>query len=72
MKVIYEFNPDDYDSNDSNTLKLCQNSYKMYSALTDIQEYIRKLNKGWLDNDIEQIKDNISDFISESGIYDLQ
>jgi len=72
MKVKYEFDLDDMDKNDKYELELIQRAHAMHSALSDIREYIRQLNKGWMEDDKGQILDSISDYIEESRIYEIE
>ena len=47
MKVTYEFNPNDEDSNDEYELKLIQSAHAMCSALQDLDNIRRDLYKGY-------------------------
>jgi len=71
MKIIYEFNPYNYDGNDRFELSLVQHGYKMYQSLNDIKEHIKQYNKGYLEDDIDKILDAISEFIVDSGVYEI-
>jgi len=72
MKVTYEFEPDDMDKNDKFELQMCQNAHHMYAALSDIREYIRQLNKGWIEDDSEKMIDVISEYIYESKVGEIE
>jgi hypothetical protein len=45
MKVKYEFEPDDYDSDDRDNIKIFQQADKSYWALWEMREYLMKKHK---------------------------
>jgi len=84
MKVIYEFYPDEENNDDRTKLKLFQNVDNMYSALTELDNIRRNLNKGYkyyLENEAEETKyskinvdlllDDLNEVISEANVWDI-
>jgi hypothetical protein len=67
MKVIYEFNIND-EENDNSDLKFFQIARDMYLSLYDIREYMFNLRKNWNDFSKEEIIDTIFDFVDQSNI----
>lgn len=54
-KVIYEFNEDE----ESRDIDLINARYKMINALNELQDFRRKLYKGWLsEEEMINVKDN--------------
>ena len=87
MKVIYEFNPDDEDTNDEFELSLLQIASSMNSALYKLDNIRRNLDKGYVyydpkddgdeDDkyariDIERLIDDLSGVMQDSKIYDIE
>lgn len=71
MKVTYEFNCQ-IDSDDVYELKTFEKAKQMYSALTDIEEYLRSIRKGWVEDSADQMEEKISSMISDSGIHEIE
>ena len=87
MKVIYEFEPDPEKNMDQYKLELMQFAEDMYSSLSDIDNLVRNLRKGYVyyppeseeelkDDkyaliDIDKLIDDLSDILSESKYYDF-
>lgn len=73
MKVTYVFDIGwEEENNDRYDLKIFQLSSQMYSALSDISDYMRELRKGWCKDNVEQIEEKISDIILGSNIGDIE
>jgi len=69
MKIIYEFDTSDSDSIDER--KLFENAASMHSALWDIREYIRTIEKGYCEDDKEKIVEKLYNFIWESKMDEI-
>lgn len=73
MKVTYEFKWEaGDDSNDEWELKIYQKAHQMFSALSDISDYLREWRKGWNEDDAEKMEDRISEIIIESNIGEIE
>jgi len=68
MKVRYEFK----EPEERSERQLFEISSDMFSALWDIQAYIRELNKGWKEDDREKIIDTIEDLLYNSKINEIE
>ena len=68
MKVIYEFK----DPEEKNERQLFEISGDMFSALWDMQNYLRELKKGWKEDDKEKIIDTIEDLLYNSKICEIE
>lgn len=68
MKVIYEFD----EREDRNERNLFENSKKMYEALTEIENYLRVIRRGYMEESIENIIENISEQIDDSRIREIE
>ena len=71
MKVTYEFDVN-YESDDELNYQIFQRANKMYSALSEISDYLRTIRKGWCEDNIETMEDKLSDWVVESGIHELE
>lgn len=71
MKVTYEFE-NDYESDDFYHLKIFQIAQNMLKALEEIEDYIRQIQKEYLDHDKEQMIAMILDVIYESRIKEIE
>lgn len=67
MRAIVEFNlpKDDWE------FVLFNSCYDMYQALSDLDDMLRSINKGWVDPSKEELIDKIEDVLADSKIYDL-
>ena len=72
MKVTYEFNLEDEDSDDESSLQIFQIARKMYLSLHQISDYMRMIRKGYCEDTIDEIEDKITDIILESNIGDVE
>ncbi len=71
MKVTYEFDLNDPEKNDAYELKLHQHAHNMYSALTDINELMRSIRKGWKKPNLEELMNEITEYLIDSKIDDI-
>jgi len=71
MKVTYEFNIGD-DADDQSFLELFQISRDMYVALSDIDDLLREVRKGWKDPSRDELIDKLYVLIQDSKINDLR
>jgi len=71
MKVTYEFT-DDIEDDDHYKIKVFQISESMHSALLEIDDYIRAINKGYKDYTTDEIVENIGDIIFSSRIREVE
>lgn len=67
MKVTYEF--DEEDEHDAR--KLFEISGDMLSALYEISEYVREIDRGYKEHTIEIMIETIREFIYDSGIHKI-
>ena len=69
---MYEFNVDSFENDMDQYLhgkfKIVED---MYSALTDIQEYLKQLDKGWKQDNKEVMMETLTEMVYESKIYDI-
>ena len=70
MKVTYEFNIDN-ESDDKHELETFRISSNMYSALWDIDSYLREIRKGWQKPTEDEMLGFIQELINESKIHEL-
>lgn len=67
VKVTYEFTEED-----SSRRKIYEISSDMFSALWDIQNYMRDLRKGYVNDDIEKIIDTVHGFLYDSKVDEIE
>lgn len=72
MKVTYEFDCDADDDGDCYRLRVFQKAHKMFSALSEISDYMRQLRKGYVEDTIDQIEEKISEIVCESSIGEIE
>lgn len=69
MKVIYNLDLDNEDSNDKFDLKLIQNASLMYLALSNISEDLRTYRKGYISYD--ELENKINESLIDSNIAEI-
>lgn len=74
MKITFEFNIDDTDQGmmDKYEHDLYLRAHDMYTALSDLQEFRRRLYKGWIEYNVDQTIDELDEIIGKANIYDIQ
>lgn len=68
MKAIIEFTLPEEDAE----YRICANARDMYSSLYHLSNYIRSLEKGWEEFELEKVTDKLNDILYESKYYDLE
>lgn len=71
MKIIYELHPADPEANDKFELALIQHGFEMYKALSALQEYVRRIEKGFEDADREAILEYLKECLQSSKIHEI-
>ena len=83
MKVTYHYDLDNEDANDKFNLNLAHHAFDMYSALDDLYQLKRNLEKGYVyykteeDEeknivDVDRLIDDLCEILSSSRFYKLQ
>lgn len=71
MKVTYEFKAD-VEENDYYNLKIFQNAPYMHFSLSEMQNYLTKIQKGLIEVTVDEMVDHLSNLIFESRIGEIE
>jgi len=70
MKVIYEFDTENPEH--VHERRMIDLSTYMYSALLDISEYVRSINKERIDPTQDEMIEKISEFLYDSRMHEIE
>lgn len=67
MKITYEFD----NCEDRDERLLFENATNMHSALCDIRDYLRNINKGYIEDTKEQMIKKIHEYLWDSKMEEI-